>query len=218
MSSLHIADIYSALIHNEDTPNLRSPRHPLVVIFQLSFAVGVLVAYTYTARNLGQTILFFVTIGLSLSTVAYHMWRPNRFLRFVDQTMISWFALATPVPFVYHDPYIMLLLGTLALLSVLNKWYEWEPSFEVGSIVFTCLGLISMFLLVTVGLPRIGADLLSFEAQLMYATFVYFILKLIIYHYEIGLIRKLIESPEFGHIVIMVATSHILFLSAIRPV
>ena len=218
MRSLHIADIHALLVHNEEKPTIKSPRHPLVVFCHLPFAVCILIAYLFTATTPGQTILFLVTFGLYLSSAAYHAWRPNRFLRFVDQTMISWFVLATPVPFVYHNTDIMLLLGTLATLSVLNKWYQWEPSFEVGSVVFLCLGGISTFLMLTVGLPNIGADLLSFEAACVYAAIIFFIIMLVIYHYEIGLIRNVFDTPECKHFALSIGVVIFLYLAATCPV
>jgi len=170
------------------------------------------------ATTLGQTILFLVTFGLYLSSMAYHAWRPNRFLRFIDQTMISWFVLATPVPFVYQNTDSMLILGTLATLSVFSKWYQWEPNFETGSVVFLCLGGVSTFLMLTVGLPNIGADLQSFEAASVYAAILFFVIKLVIYHYEIGLIRNVVESPELGHFTLSIGVVVILYLAATCPV
>jgi len=168
--------------------------------------------------TLGQTILFLVTIGLYLSSAAYHAWRPDRLLRFIDQTMISWFVLATPVPFVYHNVDIMLLLGALATLSVLNKWYQWEPSSEAGSVVFLCLGSISAFLMLTVGLPTIGADLLSFEAACVYVAILFFVIMLVIYHYEFGLIRNVFDWPECGHGSLVLGVVILLDLTAAYPV
>ena len=218
MRSLHIADIYTLLVHNEEKPTFRSPRHPLVVYCHLPFALCVLIAYLFTAGTLGQTILFLVTIGLYLSSAAYHAWRPNRFLRFVDQTMISWFVLATPVPLVYHNADSMLVLGTLATLSVLNKWYQWEPNFETGSIVFLCLGGISTYMMLFVGLPVIGADLLSLEAVWVYAAIIFFIIMLAIYHYKIGLIRNVFDAPECKHCALSFGVVLILYLAATCPV
>ena len=218
MRSLHIADIHALLVHNEEKPTIKSPRHPLVVFCHLPFALCILIAYLFTATTLGQTILFFVTFGLYLSSTAYHAWRPNRFLRFIDQTMISWFVLATPVPFVYQNTDSMLLLGTLATLSVFSKWYQWEPNFGTGSVVFLCLGSVSTFLMLTVGLPNIGADWLSIEAVCVYAAILFFIIKLVIYHYEIGLIHNVFESPELGHCVLSIGVVIILYLAATCPV
>jgi hypothetical protein len=218
MRSLKIADTYAFLFHNEEKPTITSPRHPLVVFCHLPFAVCIVIAYLLTTMTLGQTILFLITFALYLSSAAYHAWRPDRFLRFIDQTMISWFVLAIPVPFVYHNTDIMLLLGTLATLSVLNKWYQWEPSFAAGSIVFLCLGSISTFVMLTVGLPTIKADLLSFEAVCVYAAILFFMIKLVIYHYEIRLVRNVLESPELGHCALSVGVIIILYLTATNPV
>lgn len=218
MRSLQIADIYALLVHNEEKPTLKNPRHPLVVLCHIPFAVCLLIAYLFTATTPGQTILFLVTFGLYLSSTAYHAWRPNWFIRFVDQVMISWFVLAIPVPFVYHNPDIMSLLGTLATLSILNKWYQWEPNFEAGSVVFLCLGGISTFLMLTVGLPNIGADFFGLEAVYLYAAILFFVAKLVIYHYEIGLIRNVFESPEFGHCTLSIGVVLILYLAATNPV
>jgi hypothetical protein len=112
----------------------------------------------------------------------------------------------------------MLLLGTLATLSVLNKWYQWEPSFAAGSVVFLCLGSISTFLMLSVGLPTIEADLLSFEAVCVYAAILFFMIKLVIYHYEIRLVRNVLESPELGHCALSVGVIIILYLTATSPV
>ena len=80
--------LYDFLAHSEESPGLRRPRHPLVVFCHLPYAVMLILAYTFTAKTIGQTIYFLVAILLYLSSTAYHAWRPNRILRAVDQTLI----------------------------------------------------------------------------------------------------------------------------------
>ena len=210
--------LYEFLAHRDVSPGLRRPRHPLVVFCHLPYAALLILTYIFSMKTVGQTMYFLVAIGLYLSSAAYHAWRPDRLLRAVDQTLISWYVLVTPAPFVYHEPWALPALAIMMVITALNKWYEWEPGFKIGSLVFLTLGVISTGVMVIFGLPTIGTDLLGPIGLLTMLAVACFIAKLIIYHFELGLIRGFWEAPESGHFVLSVGVTIYSAIVILNPV
>lgn len=217
MSSL---SFYHLLVHCEEHPSLTRPRHPLVVFFHLPYALALVLAYgVFAEKTAGQTLYFAVAIVLYLVSAANHVWKPNRFLRFVDQTMISWYVLVTPLPFVYHESWALLALGTMMTLMAINKWYEWESSLEASSLVFFGLGAISASLVFGFGLPTIGVNFVSYTSFWVVVAIACFIGKLVIYHYgKLRLIPNVWEAPESGHSVLAMGITIYTTIVLLNPV
>lgn len=216
--------IYPSLIrllcHHEDCIGLR---HPIVVLCHIGFIILLAIAYLYFSnQTIGQTIYFIIAIALYVSSCLYHAYRPDRVLRFVDQTMISWFTLATPVPFVYHNNTIMSLLAILAALTIANKWFEWEPNPEenhkVGTMIFFGLGMVSTFIMLTVGFPAMGAEIFSGLGLLLAAAIFFFVLKMLIYAFQWHLLPNLWEATESGHFVLAIGVTIFTFLVIGNPI
>lgn len=213
------SSLYEFLAHSEERPSFVRPRHPLVVFCHLPFAILLAAAYVaFAEKTTGQTLYFLVTVGLYLSSTAYHAWRPDRFLRAFDQTMISWYVLVTPIPLIYHVPWALPVLAGMMILTALNKWYEWEPGFEVGSLVFLGLGVGCTFVAFGMGLPQIGASLTSPTSLWMMVAVACFIGKLAIYHFELRLVPNFWEAPESGHFILSVGVGIYSTIVILNPV
>jgi predicted membrane channel-forming protein YqfA (hemolysin III family) len=217
MSSLSIPVLFA---HHEENPSIARPRHPLVVFFHLPYAVALMFAYiVLSEKTTGQTIYFMATIGLYLSSAAYHTWKPNHFLRFIDQTMISWYVLATSIPFIYHEPWALPALAIMMSLTAINKWCQWEPDFETGSAIFFGLGAASAMIMFMFGLPAIGASVVSQTSFALIAAITFYIWKLVIYHYgKFKLIPNVWETPESGHFVLSIGVTIYPVIGLLNPV
>lgn len=215
-----MTDLSDFLAHHEDNASLKRLRHPLVVLFHIPYALVLTAVYFYIAeRTIGQTVYFNVTIGLYLSSAAYHAWRPNWTLRFVDQTMISWFVVATHLPFTHHEPWALPFTLFFMVITAMNKWYEWEPHHTVGSIVFFALGSLSTALVIFVGFPAIDSHVMSTTGFLVFLAIVCFIGKLIIYQYsKLRLVPNIWESPESGHCVLALGVTIYTTVVVLNPV
>lgn len=212
--------LVKVLEHHEVNPSLSRLRHPIVVLFHLPFVVSLLSVYfIFTHQTVGQTIYFMVAGGLYLSSAAYHTWKPNWFLRFVDQTMISWYIVVIPMPFIYQESWSLPLISVFLVLTALNKWYDWEPNASTGAMVFFGLGSISAFIVLLLGLPIIGAPIWSVPGFWVIASAFCFIGKLIIYQYrKLHLVPNVWESPESGHMVLSLGVSIYTSVVVLYPV
>lgn len=206
--------------HNEENPCLRSPRHPLVVFFHIPFALVLLGIYlTLPESTSGQTLYFWITICLYVSSAAYHAWRPNWLLRFVDQTLIAWYIVVLPVPFLYQEIWALPVLLLMLVLTAANKWFLWEPNYTAGSIIFFALGLSSFILVTTLGLKVLGTGFVSVQGISVCVATGFFIGKLYIYQKRKGRwIRNIWESPESGHCVLSVGVIIYTLLVTFNPV
>lgn len=199
-------------------------RHPLVVLCHVPFALALLALHLLVAeKTAGQTAYFLVAVGLYTSSTFYHAWKPNRLLRFTDQTMISWYVLATPMPFVYQEWWAWPFFIGLATLTAISKWREWEPDFQTGSLIFFLIGVLCSWLVLFVGLPNIGAT--GWEKAGVLAVVMVsiglFLAKLAIYHFQWRWPRFLPgvwEAPECGHCVLAQAVMIYTFLVISYPV
>lgn len=193
-------EIYNLLAHHEEGPGVR---HPLVVGFHIPYAIALFLVYVFFSKHtLGQSIYFIVVIGLYGSSAAYHAWRPEKLLRFADQTMISWFVLATPMPFIYQESWALPYFLTMCTLTAVCKWQNWEKDDTVGALVFFGLGAFSALLMLTAGMPNIGATTWSYEGLVLFLAIACFIGKLLIYHFQWHLFPDIWEAPESGHFVL----------------
>lgn len=193
------------LVHHDEHPTLWQPRHPITLCIHVPPAALLFLLYDRT-MPLEQTFAFLVMAGLYFSSAAYHTWRPNRLLRQIDQLMISWFVVTTPLPWLYHKPwFIVLWLGLLATTAV-TKWYQTESSGQ-EKITFFALGALSALLVLLFGLPEQGESLISWKALWVILTVALYIGKLTVYHYQWYLVRNYVEAPELGHLLCGAATS-----------
>ncbi len=219
MSTLQF--VGNLLSHKEEGGGIR---HPLVVICHVPFAVVLFCLYVLaTDKTAGQTIYFAVLIGLYASSTAYHTWRPDRLLRFADQTMISWYVLVTPMPFIHTKWWAWPLFIGLATLTAANKWREWEPNYQTGSLIFLLIGVLSSGLMLFAGLPNVGATgwELAYVLAVVVSSIGLFLAKLAIYHYQMRWPRFLPgvwEAPECGHFVLAMAVSIYTSLVVAYPV
>lgn len=216
MSSFHT----NLLAHREKDPSATHPRHPLVVFCHLPYAAALIFAYlTLADRTFGQTFYFVITVGLYACSAAYHTFRPNRTLRFMDQTLISWYVIVTPLPLIYHEPWALPLCFSLMGTTLLSKWYEWEPDYRAGSQVFFSLGALSALLVFQFGLPAAGLQPLGAAGLWIVIAIVCFICKLVIYHFrKARLIPDIWESPESGHFVLAIGVTIYTGIILIYPV
>lgn len=206
-------------MHNEENPNLSHPRHPIVVYSHLAYiSLLAFVFLVWTEKTAGQTLYFLITIGLYTSSAAYHTWRPNRFLRFVDQTMISWFTIVIWMPFLYQEFWALPLFAGIATLTAMCKWYQWEPNYKAESMIFFTIGATSALMVIVLGLPVIGVGFHSMVGFWILVTIVLFIAKLVIYYFQFSLIRDVIESPELGHAVLWVPVTIFTTIVVLYPV
>jgi len=202
--------LFVLLLHKEEDFNYYRPRHPMIVYCHLALVPLLLLAALIYALwiqvpTIGQLIYLGVAIGLYLSSTAFHTWRPNRRLWFFDQTFISWYILATAVPWVYRDLSASLLLLGLAVVVLIFKWYEGEKiNMFFQSLVFLGLGAISFSLVIWVGLPAANLSLNSGYGLMMLFCLFCFVAKLAIYNSEIVVIENLITPAELGHFVLAI--------------
>lgn len=210
----------TVLKHNEQNPSVWHPRHPPVVWTHLPFAI--LLAGTYLAfadGTVGQQGYFLVMIGLYLSSTAYHTWRPDWLIRFADQTLISWYIIVTPLPFVYHNPAAVTYIVVAMAASAANKWYAWERNCTDGSLVFFSLGAVSTLLVFLVGLPTADVSCLSAAGVAVQLSIVCFVGKLLIYHFQkLRLIPGYWEAPESGHFVLAIGVTIYTAVVLVNPV
>ncbi len=212
--TLNIAPL---LAHHEDHLSLWWPRHPIVVYCHLPFLAMLGAIYATTAMTLGQTLTFLVMGTLYVSSAAYHTWRPNRWLRTVDQTMISWFIVTTPLPWLYQHQWFVMLWLTLFAVTAVGKWYRLERSWGQEKITFFALGALSTLLVFTVGLPETGTPPVSATGGLVALSVLLYIGKLLTYHFQWRLIPKYLEAPELGHWQCGMATTVFAFVIAGVP-
>ena len=219
--------------HNEETPDLYHPRHPIVVYCHLAYiSLLVLVWGLWADKTPGQNLYFLITIGLYSSSAVYHTWRPNAFLRFVDQTMISWYVIVIPMPLIYHEPWAIPLALLLMAFTAISKWYGWEDklaakicwlkpkqNYLVGAFIFFTLGAFSFILVVTYGFAAIGVDKLSWTGCWVVIATTCFIGKLYFYTSGKGkLIRNVWETPETGHFILSQGNNIWKVIAVINPV
>lgn len=195
-------------------------RHPLIVFCHLPFALLLTLVWMFLSDwTVGQTLYFASTVWLYFTSAAYHTWRPSWQLRFFDQTAISWYVLVTPIPFIYHEWWALPMFFSLAFISTLNKWYEWEPNWQTGTWCFLGLGVLSTTLLFTSGMSALGVGLWSIEAGVATTAILLFVLKLLIYSFEGPvLIRGYWEAPELGHFVLALGVVTYTYLVVMYPV
>jgi len=133
--------------------------------------------------------------------------------------MISWYVIVIPMPFIYQYAWAAPLTVLLLVLTAFNKWYEWEPDYTVGTIVFFALGAISAGLVICFGLPAIEATLRSVPGFWVIVSIVCFIGKLIIYQYrKLHLVPNVWESPESGHFVLSLGVTIYTLVIVFYPV
>jgi len=172
----------------------------------------------WAEKTTGQSLYFLITIGLYTSSAAYHTWRPNKFLRFVDQTMISWYVLVIPMSLLYHELWALPIFAGAAMLTAVSKWYRWESSYKVEATIFFTIGAISALLVIGFGLPTIGVARLSVVGWWVVVAIILFVVKLVIYYCQLSLIRGVIEPPELGHAVLWMPVSIFSTIVLIYPV
>lgn len=213
--------IGNLLSHKEEG---RGIRHPLVFTFNVTLlAVVSLLFMTVAEKNAGQTVYFLTLLGLLASSAAYHTWKPGRFLWFLDQTMISLYILATPMPFVHQEWWAWPLFVAMACMTVVNKWVGWEPNYKVGSLVFLLIGILSGVQVFFIGLPNIGVSgrEMFLALLIMAASTGMFIGKLGIYHYQFHWpkLRRDIWGPaECGHFTLIHAITTSVYVVISYPV
>lgn len=203
--------------HHEQHPSWWRPRHPIVVCCHLPFLAVLGVIYNTTAMTTGHTLTFLVLGGLYLSSAAYHTWRPNQLLRVVDQTMISWFIVTVPLPWLSHEPWFQLLWLALLAATATNNWYHPTPRPGVEKLTFLALGALSAVLVLWVGLPLYGESAVGQTGVLVWFTITLYLGKLLVYHKQWSLVPRYIEAPELGHWLCGMATSLFAFVSAGVP-
>ena len=225
MRSLQLT-LTGLLAHNEENSSLTHPLHPIVVYCHLAYISVLLVVWgLWTDKTPGQNLYFLMTIGLYISSAAYHTWKADplsrfgKFLRFIDQTMISWYILVLPMPYLYQEPWTLPVLLSMMVLTAANKWYEWEPNYMFGSLVFFGLGAVSFVLVITLGLDAIDTSIVSWAGLGVIGATAFFIGKLHIYRKRKGnLIPNVWESPESGHCVLSGGVSIITLIIIMNPV
>lgn len=208
--------IYDLLRHHEERPNVSELRlrHPMIVTFHLAYICLIGMVYTqFSTKTSGQNLYFMVMIGLYLSSAAYHTWRPNSTLRFIDQTMIGWYVHILPYPLIYHEPWALPLTLSLMAMTAISKWYDWEGKlanqidwlipekhYLIGAITFFLFGALSFGLVITYGFSAINVELVSITTFWLLLATVCFIGKLYFYTSRKGeLIKNVWETPESGH-------------------
>lgn len=218
MSSLPEA-LGEILIHHEDSPTITRPRHPIVVLCHSPYALLLgLVYWTFAHATLGQTLYFTVTVGLYISSTAYHALRPERLLRFIDQVMIGAYILVLPIPFLYKYPSMITIYFICIAVLAIYKWNEKESEWKIGAWVFAGLGVVSATLVIGFGLPEASESFFSWTGFWLVVAIGFFICKLIIYRFEIIWLPKIWESPELGHFVLSIAVSIYTTLVLVHPV
>ncbi len=221
-------------VHNEENPDLHHPRHPIVVYCHLAYiSLLILVSYLLWGHmSPGLVLYILIKICLYNSSAAYHTWRPSRFLRFVDQTMISWYVIVIPMPLIYHEPWALPMILSLMTLSAISKWYGWEEklaariswlkpkqAYLVGALFFFATGSLSFALVVTFGFAAIGVDALSWTGFWIVVATTCFIGKLYFYTSGKGkLIWNVWETPESGHCILSVGASITSLVFILNPV
>ncbi len=211
MRSFNISPLF---VHHEEYPGFWRPRHPIVVYCHLPFLAVLGAIYATTAMTAGQTLTFLVMGSLYMSSAAYHTWRPNRLLRTVDQTMISWFIVTTPLPWLYHHQWFILFWLTCLAVTAVSKWYRLERSWGQEKITFFALGALSTLLVFTVGLTETNTPIMSRTGCLVSLSILLYIGKLLTYHFQWQLIPKYLEAPELGHWQCGMATTVFAFVIA----
>lgn len=175
----------------------------------------------YSDQTLVQTVYFTITVGLYMSSTAYHYLRPNALLRFIDQTMISWYILVAPLPFVYHEPWAIPLFVILAVLSVINKWFGFERDDDVGSWIFLGQGVLSAGVMFTFGFENMGVAIWSSVGLAVVVAIICFVGKWAIYHFQMNITRRfpnVWEPTEMGHCVLSWGVTIITLLVITYPI
>lgn len=187
------------LAHHEEHPSWWRPRHPIVVYCHLPFLVVLAGIYAGSAMTLGQTLTFLVMGGLYVSSAAYHTWRPSVLLRIIDQTMIRWLIVSTPLPWLYQEEWFQTLWIILLSGTAISAWYQGEHRLGLEKLTFMALGVLSTLLVFAVGLPLHGEATFGQTGLLVWLTIALYLAKLLVYHRQPKPVPGYLEGPEIGH-------------------